>query len=119
MVDFSKIEKEADELRKKRSLYRTFCDRHVGGAQSYGSAVAVSLFVMMLNPKYRGGAFTWDKLEDMAAGQAATGAFMNYTPSVWARYGPLIQEAAVESSRHRVRELLEDSGVETWLPLTE
>lgn len=109
--------KSADELQYDSRLYATYCNKYCLTAQAYGSSIATTLFVSMLNPEYRGNEFNWSKLEGMATSLAECNVFTGFSPRIWNRYASLIIEDAVKSARYRVQELLRESDVESWLPL--
>jgi hypothetical protein len=82
-------------------------------ARGVGSAVAYDLFVVMLNPKFRGSEFRWVNLEDMAARQASSSLGMQ---GDFGKDHNKMQEAAADYARYIIKACLKDSGVENWLP---
>lgn len=109
--------KTAKEIRADLRLYGRYCEKYTVQAQAHGRAVATHEFVMSLNPLFRGPAFRWEGLEAMAARMARATAYQGFSDRVWALYRPLIEEDAARTARIVVKELLDQSGVQTWLPL--
>lgn len=107
----------AEELRNDVDLYGRYCAKITLRVQANGRAAATHLFVLTLNPKYRGPNFRWSYLEDEAAEYAVTMSYSGFTDREWNTFKALIKEDAAHSARLTIRELLKDSGVETWLPL--
>jgi len=107
----------AADLRKDLRLYGRYCEKITLRAQALGNAVATHWFVTMLNPAYRGPAFRWHKLADMAVSHACTSAWSSFTDREWKTFKPLILEDVERVARMTATELLRESAVETWLPL--
>lgn len=87
-------------------------------AEQVGFAVAHNLFVAMLNPRFRGKEFTWDKLSVTAARHARAAVGMACpNENGWGRDEKRMEEAAAGVAVMACRRILEDSGVEEWLKL--
>jgi hypothetical protein len=83
-------------------------------ARKVGEAVAMSNFVMMLNPKFRGPKFTWDNLyhivDSFSRGNIAMqGDFGRDTKEM--------EEVSATWGKYQLDSLFKESGVKEWLEL--
>ena len=81
-------------------------------AELVGERIGYKIFVMMLNPKYRGPNFTWQRLEsmvmDLASGQVGLAG----------NFGKDLKEMKVvarDSAKRVLSGCFEDSDVQNWL----
>lgn len=85
-------------------------------AISIGESVAISHFVMMLNPKFRVPKFVWNDLYSIVSKMTICqiGLAGNFGKDQKA-----MEKIAVEHSKYRLDLLFKDSDVKNWLKLNE
>ena len=98
------------------TIPQSYWDKILPRAQAHGVAVANSWFAVMLNPKYRGPNWTWDKFVPRCVGQAEVTAWHSFTDREWKRWEKEIVEAAVNAAEHAAKRILEESGLLEWWP---
>ena len=98
------------------TIPQSYWDKILPKAQALGEAVANHEFVVMLNPKYRGPNWTWDKFVPRCVGQAEVTAWQSFTDREWKRWEKEIVEAAVNAAEHAAKRILEESGLLEWWP---
>lgn len=98
------------------TIPQSYWDKILPKAQALGEAVANHEFVVMLNPKYRGPNWTWDKFVPRCVGQAEVTAWQSFTDREWKRWEKEIVGAAVNAAEHAAKRILEESGLLEWWP---
>lgn len=91
--------------------------RFAATAERNGTAVALSIFASMLNPRMRGAGFRWEGLEALVVRMATAMAHNPFSTATWRRHQETIRFATVSAARDTVRTLLRESDVQTWMPL--
>ena len=94
-------------------------EKHIPKAQQIGWASARGLFISMLNPKYRGQNFTWERYKEMAVQHAERQAFISFTDLIWSKHESKLLETVRNSAKSSAEECLKESDVESWMPLGE
>lgn len=101
---------------KPASIPQSYWDKILPRAQAHGYAVANHEFACMLNPKYRGPNWTWDKFVPRCIEQAEVTVWQSFTDREWKRWEKEIVEAAGKSAEHAAEEVIRTSGLLEWWP---
>lgn len=83
-------------------------------AKEIGSVIAYRMFLTMLNPKYRGKKFNWDRFVDLAERHAEVSCYMYFPLQVFEKHETKLKKIAVESASRTAKDCLEESGILEW-----
>lgn len=83
-------------------------------ASAHGEAVASHWFATMLNPKYRGSAWSWPNFPIFAENHARATVWQNFSELEWREWEPELREAAGRSAAAAAQRLVHESGILDW-----
>lgn len=83
-------------------------------AKEFGNAVAINMFLTMLNPKYRGKAFNWHKFVELAERHAEVSCYTCFPVEFFEKHEAKLKKIAVEAANKTANECLQNSGILEW-----
>ena len=87
--------------------------------EAYADAVAHHEFATMLNPKYRGPKWDWERFVPHAVKWAETSVWQSFTDGEWKAWEKDITRDVRRISKAVAERLLEESGLLEWWPAYE
>jgi hypothetical protein len=87
--------------------------------KQHADAVVQHEFATMLNPKYRGPNWRWDKFVDFATRWAKTTVWQSFTDAEWKRWQKKIESDARRIAKITAERLMKESGILEWWPSNE
>ena len=90
-------------------------DAAINKARNFGEIVAYEEFIVMLNPKYRGGKFQWSEFVNWCARRSES-CWQAFSASEWEKWKPELKQAAREAAEAKAQSVLKSSGIMEWWP---